>query len=51
MNLLITIFYDWSRVVAGHLTWTGPLAVRIVVGLGVHVEGLAEAALPTPDDR
>jgi putative oxidoreductase len=32
MNLLISIFYDWSRVVAGYLTWAGPLAVRIVVG-------------------
>ena len=32
MNLLITIFYDWSRVVAGYLTWAAPLAVRIVVG-------------------
>jgi putative oxidoreductase len=32
MNALITIFYDWSRVVAGLFTWAGPLAVRIVVG-------------------
>ena len=32
MNLLISILYDWSRVVAGYLTWAGPLAVRIVVG-------------------
>jgi putative oxidoreductase len=32
MNLLATIFYDWSRIVAGYFTWAGPLAVRIVVG-------------------
>ena len=28
MNLLISIIYDWSRVLAGYLTWAGPLAVR-----------------------
>src|SRR5260370_629988 len=33
MNLLISVFYDWSRVVAGYFTWAGPLAVRIVVGI------------------
>jgi len=32
MNLVATIFYDWSRIVAGYFTWAGPLAVRIVVG-------------------
>jgi len=32
MNLLITILYDWSRVVAAPLAWAGPLAVRLVVG-------------------
>ena len=32
MNTLITIFYDWSRIVAGYFTWLAPLAVRIVVG-------------------
>jgi putative oxidoreductase len=32
MNLFATVFYDWSRVVAGTLAWAGPLAVRIVVG-------------------
>jgi putative oxidoreductase len=32
MNVLITIFYDWSRIVASYLTWLPPLAVRIVVG-------------------
>jgi putative oxidoreductase len=32
MNLFVTIFYDWSRIVAGYFTWAGPLAVRIVVG-------------------
>ena len=32
MNAFITVFYDWSRRFAGHLTWLAPLAVRIVVG-------------------
>jgi len=32
MNAVITVFYDWSRVVAGYFTWAGPLAVRVVVG-------------------
>jgi putative oxidoreductase len=32
MNVLITIFYDWSRIVASYLAWLPPLAVRIVVG-------------------
>jgi putative oxidoreductase len=32
MNVLITILYDWPRVVAGLLDWAAPLAVRIVVG-------------------
>src|SRR5260370_24663981 len=32
MNAVITVFYDWSRIVAGYFTWAGPLAVRIVVG-------------------
>src|SRR5262249_28520695 len=32
MNAVITVFYDWSRVVAGYFTWAAPLAVRIVVG-------------------
>ena len=32
MNLLATILYDWSRIVAGYFTWAGPLAARIVVG-------------------
>jgi len=32
MNLLVTIFYDWSRIVAGYLGWAAPLAARIVVG-------------------
>lgn len=32
MNLFVTIFYDWSRTVAGWFSWAGPLAVRIVVG-------------------
>ena len=32
MNAVITVFYDWSRIVAGWFAWAGPLAVRIVVG-------------------
>jgi|FEC22Drversion2_1045045.scaffolds.fasta_scaffold00125_90 putative oxidoreductase len=32
MNVFMTIFYDWSRVVASYFTWLAPLAVRIVVG-------------------
>ena len=32
MNAFATVFYDWSRIVAGYLTWAAPLAVRVVVG-------------------
>lgn len=32
MNAIITIIYDWSRVVASYFSWAAPLAVRIVVG-------------------
>ena len=32
MNAFVTVFYDWSRVFAGYLTWLAPLAVRVVVG-------------------
>ena len=32
MNVFATVFYDWSRTVAGYFTWAAPLAVRIVVG-------------------
>ena len=32
MNLFMTVFYDWSRIVAGYFSWLAPLAVRIVVG-------------------
>lgn len=32
MNAFITVFYDWSRNVAGYFTWLAPLAVRITVG-------------------
>ena len=62
MNLLISIFYDWSRVVAGHLTWAGPLAVRIVVGwvfmwtgwqklhfLPRMIENFREWGIPAPE--
>jgi len=33
MNAFVTVFYDWSRTVAGYFTWAAPLAVRIVVGV------------------
>ena len=32
MNAVITILYDWPRVVVGWLTWLPPLAIRIVAG-------------------
>ncbi|MBS0219418.1 MAG: DoxX family protein [Proteobacteria bacterium] len=32
MNAFATVFYDWSRKIAGYFGWAGPLAVRIVVG-------------------
>ena len=32
MNTLVTIFYDWSRIIASYLTWAAPLSVRITVG-------------------
>lgn len=32
MALFATVFYDWSRIIAGYFGWAGPLAVRIVVG-------------------
>jgi len=34
MNTFATVFYDWSRTVAGYFTWAGPRAVRSVVGWG-----------------
>ena len=33
MNAFVTVFYDWSRIVAGWFAWAGPLAVRITVGV------------------
>ena len=32
MSTLITVLYDWPRVVTGSLAWLPPLAIRIVVG-------------------
>jgi putative oxidoreductase len=32
MNAIVTVFYDWSRMIASYFTWLAPLAVRIVVG-------------------
>jgi putative oxidoreductase len=61
MNTLITIFYDWSRIVAGYFTWAAPLAARIVVGwvflwsgweklqiLPVMIKRFAEWGIPAP---
>jgi putative oxidoreductase len=33
MNAIVTVFYDWSRIVANYFTWLAPLAVRITVGV------------------
>jgi putative oxidoreductase len=33
MNAFVTVFYDWSRIIAGYFSWLAPLAVRITVGL------------------
>jgi putative oxidoreductase len=32
MNAFVTVFYDWSRIVASYFTWLAPLAARITVG-------------------
>ncbi|MCA0305231.1 MAG: DoxX family protein, partial [Proteobacteria bacterium] len=31
-NLMITVLYDWPRIVTGWFTWLPPLAIRVVVG-------------------
>lgn len=33
MNAFVTVFYDWSRIIASYFTWAAPLAVRITVGV------------------
>lgn len=33
MNAFVTVFYDWSRAIAGYFAWLGPLAVRVTVGV------------------
>jgi putative oxidoreductase len=33
MNAFVTVFYDWSRAIAGYFAWLGPLAARITVGV------------------
>jgi putative oxidoreductase len=33
MNGFVTVFYDWSRIVASYFTWLAPLAVRLAVGM------------------
>jgi putative oxidoreductase len=62
MNAVITVFYDWSRIVAGWFAWAGPLAVRIVVGwvflwsgwtklnaLPRMIENFREWGIPAPE--
>lgn len=62
MNGLITILYDWPRVVAGSLGWAAPLAARIVVGwvflwtgwqklhfLPRMIENFREWGIPAPE--
>ena len=62
MNSLITVLYDWPRVVAGWFTWLPPLAIRIVVGwvflwsgwtklhiLPRMIENFREWGIPHPD--
>src|SRR5216683_6278060 len=62
MNAVITVFYDWSRIVAGYFAWAGPLAVRIVVGwvflwsgweklqiLPRMIENFREWGIPAPE--
>ena len=62
MNGLITVLYDWPRVVAGTLGWAAPLAVRIVVGwvflwtgwqklhfLPQMIENFREWGIPAPE--
>src|SRR5436309_1517197 len=33
MNAFVTVFYDWSRIVASRFAWLAPLAARITVGV------------------
>ena len=62
MNALITVLYDWPRIVTGHLTWLPPLAIRIVVGwvflwtgwqklhfLPRMIENFREWGIPAPE--
>ncbi len=62
MNAVITIFYDWSRIVAGYFAWAAPLAARITVGwvflwsgwqklhiLPRMVENFREWGIPAPE--
>jgi putative oxidoreductase len=62
MNAFVTVFYDWSRVVAGWFAWVAPLAARIVVGwvflwsgwtklhmLPRMIENFREWGIPAPE--
>ncbi|MBL6617511.1 MAG: DoxX family protein [Reyranella sp.] len=62
MNSLITVLYDWPRIVAGWFAWLPPLAVRIVVGwvflwtgwqklnfLPRMIENFREWGIPAPE--
>jgi putative oxidoreductase len=62
MDAFVTVFYDWSRVVANGFKWLAPLAVRIVVGsvflqtgwqklhaLPRMIENFREWGIPAPE--
>jgi len=62
MNAVITVFYDWSKTVAGAFSWAAPLAARIVVGwvflwsgwtklnaLPRMIENFREWGIPAPE--
>jgi len=62
MNSVITVFYDWSKTVAGAFSWAAPLAARIVVGwvflwsgwtklnaLPRMIENFREWGIPAPE--
>ena len=62
MNSLITVLYDWPRVVAAWFTWLPPLAIRVVVGwvflwtgwqklnfLPRMIENFREWGIPAPE--
>ena len=49
MNTIMTVFYDWSRIVASYFTWAAPLAVRITVALPRMIENFRSWGIPLPE--